>query len=335
MPVLTISTGTYGVGGTYTGDATVDAKNVFGGDPTKYWTNKNIQFSVSLTDDHSGPDMGRSYIDISGKKLLGTDNYGSFNDHRGMGSFTLTESGEYYIHFHCEDRAYLGCTSAEDGIPNMFDVYYYVYLDKIPPVIRYGFDDDKVLYNSKQNRWETTGEVYPERIDPYWWITSSDKYSMNCPDYAASGLKEAWAFTTQDKNALENPKEYAMRGEKFATANMGKDQWKDVLISDEAIKNGYDVYLILYAVDNVGNEAFTTTYIAKDVDYINGGTPEHLCPKNHQHIEDTRQRRLPTSMIFINRAKRIKVGDGDGDENYRGPLEITRVFDVNWEGVIT
>ncbi len=122
-----------------------------------------------------------------------------------MGSFSLIQSGEYYIHFHCEDRAYLGCTSAEDGIPNMFDVYYYVYIDKIPPVIRYGFEDEKVLYNDKRERWETTGEIYPERTDPYWWITASDKYSEILSDYAASGLKECWVYTTQDKTALENP----------------------------------------------------------------------------------------------------------------------------------
>ncbi|MCQ2748516.1 MAG: hypothetical protein MJ246_00435 [Clostridia bacterium] len=330
MPVLTISTGAYGLGGTYTGNASVDAKSYFGGDRSKYWTNKNINFNVSLTDEHSGPDMGASYIEINGKKLHSVDNYGPCNDHKSMGSFTLTQSGEYKIHFHCEDRAKLGTTSAEDHVPNMFDVYYYVYIDKIPPVVRYGFDDEKVLYNSKRERWETTGEIYPDRTDPYWWLQSTDKESDTCSGYAASGLREAWAYTTQDKNALNNPKTYAMKGHKFATSDMAKSQWKYEMLSEEAIKKGYDVYLIIYAVDYVGNESFTTSYLAKKTDYVDGGTPEHKAPKNHQHAEDSLQRRLPTSMIFIDRAKIITEED-----NERGPLEITRVFDVNWEGAIT
>ncbi len=111
---------------------------------------------------------------------------------------------------------------------------------------------------------------------------------------------------------------------------MAPNDWKHVMISDEAIKNGYEVYLIIYAVDNVGNDAYTTTYLAKKTDYIDGGTPKHRAPKNHQHIEDSLSRRLPTSMIFVNRAKVFKQKEG-----LRGPLEITRVFDVNWEGVLT
>lgn len=283
------------------------------------WTKNSVTVKVSATDEHSG--FGKGHIIAKGRYLAGTNNYTDYYEQKTLASgqtssITFDKSGEYTVTVYVEDKANQGYSAlGENGIPNQITKTYNIKIDKIPPILKYGYNNTQVVYNGMQKRYDSSAQT-----NPSFYMHASDKES----DYASSGLKSARYLITQspvDGNSIKNS------GTEFATSNQAYGTYTSQAVPSEHLKNGKYTYLILYAIDNVGNEAYTiVSSKATNNDFKNesiNGTVGYVGPKNHLEIAEFTPRLIPTTNIFINRAVLSNT------------LEITRAYDIKWENAIT